>query len=54
MIGCRRGTFLRGYMYEFIQLFAPHLSREIVDQAFAASSKAELERLFETIELPRL
>ena len=54
MIGCRRGTFLRGYMYEFIQLFAPHLSREIVDQAFAASSKADLERLFETIELPRL
>jgi len=54
MIGCRRGTFLRGYMYEFIQLFAPHLSREIVDQAFAASSKAELDRLFETIELPRL
>ena len=54
MIGCRRGTFLRGYMYEFIQLFAPHLSREIVDQAFAASSKAELERLFETIKLPRL
>ena len=54
MIGCRRGTFLRGYMYEFIQLFAPHLSREIVDQAFAASSKAELERLFKTIELPRL
>ena len=54
MIGCRRGTFLRGYMYEFIQLFAPHLTREIVDQAFAASSKAELDRLFETIELPRL
>ncbi|MDG1206538.1 MAG: HTH-type transcriptional regulator CysB [Pseudomonadales bacterium] len=54
MIGCRRGTFLRGYMYEFIQLFAPHLTREIVDQAFAASSKAELERLFDSIELPLL
>lgn len=54
MIGCRRGTFLRGYMYEFIELFAPHLTRDIVDQAFAASSRAELERLFESIELPLL
>ena len=34
MIGCRRGTFLRGYMYEFMELFAPHLNRGLVDQAF--------------------
>jgi len=29
-IGCRRGTFLRGYMYDFIELFAPHLTRDAI------------------------
>jgi len=52
MIGCRRGTFLRGYMYEFIELFAPHLTRDVVDQAFAKHNPAELENLFSSIELP--
>ncbi|MEE8233104.1 MAG: HTH-type transcriptional regulator CysB, partial [Gammaproteobacteria bacterium] len=32
-IGLRRGTFLRGYMYEFIELFAPHLNKALVDEA---------------------
>lgn len=54
MIGCRRGTFLRGYMYEFIELFAPHLTREIVDQAFEKRNKTELESLFSSIDLPSL
>jgi len=51
-IGFRRGTFLRAYMYDFIQLFAPHLTREIVDQAMATSDKTALEALFREIELP--
>ncbi len=51
-IGCRRGTFLRGYMYEFIELFAPHLTREIVDEAFSRHSKADLDELFSHVELP--
>ena len=51
-IGCRRGTFLRGYMYEFIQNFAPHLTREVVDEAFHRHSKAEIEELFSHLELP--
>ena len=54
MIGCHRGTFLRGYMYEFIELFAPHLTREIVDQAFEKRNKTELESLFSSIDLPSL
>ncbi|MFT7686846.1 MAG: LysR family cys regulon transcriptional activator [Candidatus Azotimanducaceae bacterium] len=54
MIGCRRGTFLRGYMYEFVELFAPHLTREVVDQAFEKHNKSELESLFSSIELPTL
>ena len=32
-IGLRRGTYLRGFAYTFIELFAPHLSRKAVDQA---------------------
>jgi LysR family cys regulon transcriptional activator len=51
-IGCRRGTFLRGYMYDFIEDFAPHLTREVVSEAFARHSKAELEELFSHLELP--
>ena len=52
MIGCRRGTFLRGYMYEFMELFAPHLTREVVEEAFAKPNRAELDELFSSIELP--
>jgi LysR family cys regulon transcriptional activator len=51
-IGCRRDTFLRGYMYEFIEDFAPHLSRELVGEAFGSHSKAELNELFSHLELP--
>jgi LysR family transcriptional regulator, cys regulon transcriptional activator len=32
-IGIRRGNFLRAFHYEFIHLFAPQLSRGIVDEA---------------------
>mgnify|MGYP003662763810 FL=1 len=52
MIGCRRGTFLRGYMYEFMELFAPHLTREVVEAAYSKTNRAELEELFDSIELP--
>ena len=29
-IGFRRGTFLRGFMCDFIQQFAPHLNRDML------------------------
>ncbi|UTF60710.1 HTH-type transcriptional regulator CysB [Gilvimarinus sp. DA14] len=51
-IGFRRGTFLRGFMYDFIQQFAPHLTREVIDQAYACHSRVELEELFADIPLP--
>ncbi|GAB1266264.1 HTH-type transcriptional regulator CysB [Aurantivibrio infirmus] len=51
-IGFRRGTFLRGFMYEFIEEFAPHLTKEIVCEAYDRHSRAELEELFQNIELP--
>jgi LysR family cys regulon transcriptional activator len=51
-IGFRKGTFLRGYMYDFIQKFAPHLNKQLVDQVCNHPNKAEIDALFEGIELP--
>ncbi len=51
-IGFRRGTFLRGFMYEFIEEFAPHLTKEVVSEAYDRHSRSELEELFQNVELP--
>lgn len=51
-IGFRRGTFLRGFMFEFIELFAPHLTKDVVEEAYQRHTKLELDELFEHIELP--
>ena len=51
-IGFRRGTFLRGFMYEFIERFAPHLTREVIDAACQCPTRVELDALFEGVELP--
>lgn len=51
-IGFRRGTFLRGYMYEFIERFAPHLTRDVVERAVATTDREEFDRLFEGLVLP--
>lgn len=51
-VGFRRGTFLRGYMYDFIELFAPHLTRSRVEAAQHTRSNEELEALFADLELP--
>lgn len=36
-IAIKRNTYLRGYMYDFIRLFAPHLDREKVDSRMAGA-----------------
>ncbi|MBM2829358.1 MAG: cysB [Gammaproteobacteria bacterium] len=51
-IGFRRGIYLRSYMYEFMELFAPHLTREVVEGAIKTRSNEELEGLFKDLELP--
>jgi LysR family cys regulon transcriptional activator len=51
-IGCRRGMFLRGFMYDFIRLFAPHLTRQMVERAMNSRTREELETLFRDVELP--
>ncbi|WP_072821841.1 HTH-type transcriptional regulator CysB [Modicisalibacter ilicicola] len=50
-IAIRRGTFMRGYMYDFVQRFAPHLDRDTVDTALAAGPRSE-HSLFGDVELP--
>jgi LysR family transcriptional regulator, cys regulon transcriptional activator len=34
-LGIRRGSHLRGFTYAFIEMFAPHLTRQTVDKAMA-------------------
>ncbi|MFI0472996.1 HTH-type transcriptional regulator CysB [Halomonas sp. HMF6819] len=50
-IGIRRGTFMRGYMYDFLARFAPHLTRERVDEALNIGPRQE-QGLFDGVELP--
>jgi len=51
-IGFRKGTFLRGFMYDFIARFAPHLDKAAIDKASQCHSKSELEEMFSTVQLP--
>jgi LysR family cys regulon transcriptional activator len=51
-IGFRKGSYLRGYMYDFISAFAPHLTRNVVDEAMALPNKEAQERYFAGLELP--
>lgn len=37
-IGIRRKTYLRGFAFEFIELFAPHLSRKAVERAMTGQN----------------
>lgn len=48
----RRGIFLRSYMYDFMALFAAHLTRDVVDKALALKTPYEVEQLFDNIKLP--
>ncbi|MAX33816.1 MAG: HTH-type transcriptional regulator CysB [Halomonadaceae bacterium] len=50
-IGIRRGTFMRGFMFDFVQGFAAHLDRDLVEAALAAGPRHEQE-LFAQIDLP--
>ncbi|MXP50944.1 HTH-type transcriptional regulator CysB [Pantoea sp. SoEX] len=51
-IGFRRSTFLRSYMYDFIQRFAPHLTRDVVDNAVSLRSNDDIEVMLRDKILP--
>jgi LysR family cys regulon transcriptional activator len=51
-IGFRKGTFLRTYMYDFIQRFAPHLTKDVVERANLLRNQEEIDRMFDSFDLP--
>lgn len=51
-IGIRKGAFIRGFQYKFIERFAPHLTKSVVDQAMASTSRHELDDMFKGTPLP--
>ncbi|WP_299789682.1 HTH-type transcriptional regulator CysB [uncultured Shewanella sp.] len=51
-IGFRKGNFLRTYMYEFIEHFAPHLTKEVVEKAVGLRDPQLIENMFTDVELP--
>ena len=51
-IGFRRGTFLRKYMLDFIEKFAPHLDHWRVKDAVALSTGKERIEFFKDIDIP--
>jgi LysR family cys regulon transcriptional activator len=51
-IGFRRGGLLRRYQLDFLQLFAPQLTRRLVEKAAGAASAVEVEEMVQGLELP--
>jgi LysR family cys regulon transcriptional activator len=51
-VGFDRSSLLRKYMYDFIGLLAPHLTRRVIDKARATASQAETDALFDVKDLP--
>lgn len=42
-LGIPRNTYLRGYIYDFIEMFAPQLSRKVVDSAVHSTSHLDYD-----------
>ena len=53
-IGFRRNSYFRGYMFDFIEMFAPHLDRDLVSRSLEAKTRNEVDELVAGIELPVL
>jgi len=53
-IGFRRGAVLRGFMLDFITMFAPHLQPALIRAAIATTSQHELDVLFASVPIPVL
>ncbi len=51
-IGMRKGSFLRGFQYRFIERFAPHLTKSVIEEAMACTTRHDLDELFKNTPLP--
>jgi len=52
--GFRRGMLLRGFMYDFLQMLAPHLSPRVVHAAEKSQSQDDVDRALASISIPFL
>jgi LysR family cys regulon transcriptional activator len=52
-IGFRRGALLRIYMYEFIELLAPHLPQKLVRKSESSDTQEEVERVVSGLDIPQ-
>ncbi|MCH7536774.1 MAG: HTH-type transcriptional regulator CysB [Proteobacteria bacterium] len=51
-IGFRKDAVLRRYMFEFVKLFAPHVTTSQLEEIRRATTQDEIDGLFEQNELP--
>jgi len=51
-IGFRRSALLRAYMYEFIELLAPHLPRRLVRETEKLDTQEEVDRILADLAIP--
>lgn len=48
----RRDVYLRGFLFDFIEMVAPHLTADLINAAMEKRERKEMDELFENIELP--
>ena len=51
-IGYRKDAVLRRFMFDFLKLFAPHISAQQLDEIRRATSQSDIDELFDASELP--
>jgi LysR family cys regulon transcriptional activator len=51
-IGYRKDAVMRRYMYEFLQLFAPHISAQQLGDLHRVNTQEGIDEIFDDIELP--
>jgi LysR family transcriptional regulator, cys regulon transcriptional activator len=51
-IGFRRSALLRAYMYEFIELLAPHLPKKLVRETEKQETQEEVDRILGDLDIP--
>jgi LysR family cys regulon transcriptional activator len=51
-LGFPRDMVLRGYMVDFVHLFAPHYSQRLIRDAARAQTQEEVDELLRAIALP--
>lgn len=52
LIGIKRDKYIRSYIYNFIEMFAPHLTEQVVKQAEECRGPKERKQLFSTFSIP--